>query len=282
MKANNVEEYVPSAFKATNLQVGQPSDLIRPVSQTTVVRRVKLLNIKGKAGRLYKLEFDDVPSAVPVNPKSVMEFGGESVTIEEYIWRAVEKNDLLDLILEPNKSPQATHLWVHIDYLEERPDDSDFSEKDAGLFGMRTKAGEKAERLVARELVATYGHRYPSSRLEGAGVFQITYTGKKKRKPDLVCTACQLHVEAKKRNRDRRYRISHSDGRPFQRENKPDGWHAFVFPDRTIHYVPNKAIITLLRQGYYTAGRDRHDAWADLDSNKVQEVPPPHCNSKLL
>lgn len=231
-----MEDYLPSAFRRSSIRLGAISDLLQPLSQTTVIRKVKLLNIKGKSGHLYKLEFEGLPLPIVVNPQSVMIFGDERVTIEDYIQRVVEKSDFLDLIIEPTKSPQATYLWVHIHYLEEKPSDLTFSEKDAGLFGMRTKSGEKAERRVARDLMTSYGHRYPPEALEGPGVFQITYKGKKKRKPDMVCIICKLHVEVKKRNRDRRFRISHSPSRPFQQENKLSGWHAFVFPEMSIHY----------------------------------------------
>lgn len=274
-----MEEYLPDAFKAIKIRIGQLNDLAQPISQVTVIRSAKLLNIKGKSSPFYKLEFEGLHSPVLVNPKSVMIFGDESVTIENYIRRVVEKNDFLDLIAETNKSPQVTYLWVHIDYLEEKPAGLKFSEKDAGLFGMRTKSGEKAERRVAQDLVTSYGHHYPPELLEGAGVFQITYTGKKKRKPDLVCTACKLHVEVKKRNRDQRFRISHSSGRPFQGENIPDGWHAFVFPDMSIHYLSNSAILNLLNEGHYTAGHDQYDAWADLKADMVKEETPPECKS---
>jgi hypothetical protein len=278
-KADNVEEYLPDAFRATNIRIGQLRDLAQPISQTTVIRSARLLNIKGKPSSLYKLEFEGLPSPVLANPKSVMIFGDERVTIEDYIRRVVEKNDFLDLIAETNKFPQVSYLWVHIEYLEKRPADLKFKEKDAGLFGMRTKSGEKAERRVARNLVASYGHYYPPKLLEGVGVFQITYTGKKKRKPDIVCTACKLHVEVKKRNRDQKFRISHSTGRPFQRENMPDGWHAFVFPDTSIHYLSNGAILNLMNEGHYTVGHDQYDAWADLNADMVKEETPPRCKS---
>jgi hypothetical protein len=272
-----VEEYVPEAYRAIELRVGELNDLIQPVSQTTIIRTAKFLNAKRNPQGLLEFEFEGLSSPILADPNTVMYFAEEYVTIENYLRRVVERNDYLDLIVEPNRTPQVTYLWVHIAYMEARPAKLKFSEKDAGLFCMRTKSGEKAERRVARDLTNTYGHQYPSELREGPGVFQIVYTGKKKRKPDRVCSVCGLQFEVKKRNRDTRFRISHSQGRLFQQENSPDGWHAFVFPDMSIHYLSNRTIIKLIDEGHYVAGHDRYDAWADLDPSNIIEEPPPQC-----
>ncbi len=273
-----MEEYVPEAFRAKELRVGQLTDLIEQVAQTTIVRTAKFLNAKKNSNGLLELEFEGLESPVLADPNGVMQFAEERVTIENYLRRVVERKDYLDLIVEPNRTPQVTYLWVHIAYMEARPAKLKFSEKDAGLFCMRAKSGEKAERRVARDLTNNYGHQYPPELREGPGVFQIMYTGKKNRKPDRVCTVCGLQFEFKKRNRDKRFRISHSQGRPFQQENTPDGWHAFVFPDMSIHYLSNKTIIKLIDEGHYVAGHDKYDAWADLDQSKFIEELPPQCS----
>ncbi|CAH2904349.1 MAG: hypothetical protein PPHEMADM_5339 [uncultured Paraburkholderia sp.] len=139
--------------------------------------------------------------------------------------------------------------WIHIEYVGSLSEAGAFRKKEDGLFAMRTKAGEKAERIVARKLKVDFGHSFSDPMLNSPGFFQIHYADKKDRKPDRICRRCGLTFEVKKRNRDSHYRMSHSVKRPFGSENHPEGWHAFVFRDRSIHFVPNATIAQAIADG---------------------------------
>jgi hypothetical protein len=276
-----MKEYIPASYRNISLIEAEPHTLAGEVAAPTIIRRVKFTGYRRVAGRnTVLLEFEGVPQPIAMNPDGEMFFETESISLNNYLWRVIEYNDVVDIILDPRHSPQMTYLWIHIDYLEEPPTSLSFSRKDDGLFAMRTKSGEKAERLVAKKMVQDFGHSYPSDRLQGSGVFEIRYRDKKTRSQDLTCLRCRLSVEVKKRNKDRRYRISHSNSRPFWRENREDGWHALVFPDMSIHFLSNRSIIDAIGKGRFTSGSDRYDAWADLSQDIVREEDPPFCHKR--
>jgi hypothetical protein len=109
----------------------------------------------------------------------------------------------------------------------------------------------------------------------------IHYRDKKMRKPDSPdrrCTVCGLAIEIKKRNKDRRLRVSHSEARPFISENAADGWHAFVFPDMRPRFVANAAIAAAIAAGRCSVERDRYDSWAEINADAVEFAVPPECS----
>lgn len=83
----------------------------------------------------------------------------------------------------------------------------------------------------------------------------------------------------KKRNKDYHFRVSHSDGRPFESGNElgPKDWHAFVFPDMKPRFVPNALIARAIANGQFTAGHDTYDTWADV-GDAVTAYTPPRCS----
>jgi hypothetical protein len=275
-------DYLPAQYRNVPLVVGEITDLVQRVQQPSIIRNVKLVSRDWNLeSQKLTLGFEGLVQTITVPGDRLMKFGSETISMIEYFRRTVERNDLLDFIIDPTLPDQVAYFWIHIEYIGEKSDTGKFSEKDDGLFALRAKAGEKAERLVVRKLVQDFGHSYPDEITRATGTFQIWYKGKKNRKPDRVCSCCGLAVEVKKRNKDRKYRISHSVHRPFQGENVPGGWHAFVFPDMGIHFVSNRHIYDLLKAGAYSEGADQYDAWVDLNQG-LDETDPPVCNGSQL
>ncbi|MGE0308923.1 MAG: hypothetical protein AB7Q27_24575 [Acidimicrobiia bacterium] len=204
-----------------------------------------------------------------------MQFGDESVSILDYLRRTYERGDLLDFIVDPKEG--VDYVWTHIRYDGTIQDRDTLSLKDDGLFALRAKAGEKAERIVMRHLIETGRHDFPTKAVASPGVFVIHSEGKRQRRPDVTCGRCHLRVEVKKRNRDRRYRVSHSSGRPFASENRPDDWHCFVFPDFTLHFVSNAQLLRAFADGRASSRSDRYDGWADLYG--LRDEVPEQCTT---
>ena len=80
--------------------------------------------------------------------------------------------------------------------------------------------------------------------------------------------------------------MSHSATRPFDRDNPPDGWHAFAFPGGDVAYVPNAQILGAFAEGRFTTGGERHaqtrhpvDTYADIDPDAITPQPLPLCPS---
>ncbi len=222
------------------------------------------------------------PLSVP--RKAVMIFGEERIVAEHYARRIIERDDQIDAVLLPpaNGVFPMLQYWIRIVYAETRPPHLRFSEKDDGMFAMRAKSGEKAERIVARYLRDNGGHIYPISSRESPGYFEIRYTNKKKREPnspDRRCTVCGLSMEIKKRNKDQKFRPSHSEKRPFAIENAPDGWHAFVFADMKPRFVSNAVIAQAIADGRCRLGHDRYDSWAEIDVDAIVFDTPPVCTA---
>jgi len=221
------------------------------------------------------------PVRLAVERSREMVFGDESVTAENYFRRVIERHDHIDGVVtgHPTSSGEMPLevFWIQIRYVGEPGGAPAFSRKDDGLFAMRTKSGEKAERRVTNTLSGNCSHAFPPELHYCPGFFEIRYAGKKNRLPDRVCLNCGLHFEVKKRNRDWHFRISHSEARPFDTENHPSGWHAFVFPDMSVTFLSNTQILFHLQHGNYTMGRDRYDSWAQLDPQAVKPEAPPLC-----
>jgi hypothetical protein len=173
-------------------------------------------------------------------------------------------------------------FWIHIVYVGEPQRAGAFSKKEDGLFAMRAKSGEKAERIVAKQLRDDFGHSFPQAMLATPGYFEIRYDGKKHRKPDRKCLVCGLTFEIKKRNRDRFFRVSHSQHRPFAHENHPTDWHAFVFPDMKPRFMSNAVIANAIASGLFDAGFDKYDSWADIRPEAAFVSAPPSCESGHL
>ena len=267
--------YVPAAYRNAQEHAvlpRNPAQLASPI----LVRSLQLLSWKNEGSSL-RLVVHPAPYHLLAPASGLMALGEEKISMVDYCHRVLELNDYIDVVLDPLRNPlPLSHFWIHIVYegslLGPRP--STF--KDDGQFAMRAKAGEKAERLVAMDLVERFGHQFAPSKLCSPGVFTIRYADKRERQSDLVCQRCGLRVEVKKRNRDRRYRISHSSTRPFHAENPSDGWHAFVWPDFQVAYVPNTDIMRLIETGSFTFGT-QIDTWAELPNHKISAKNPPRC-----
>lgn len=234
----------------------------------------KLSRIKGDA---LWLTNDSGTSSLVIPSKTAMRFGTETISATEYSKRVLEQGDFIDAIINKQVGAifNAEAYWVQIRYRDQPTPGMKFRRKDDGLFAMRAKAGEKAERTVASKLMMQSRHTFESTRTKSPGFFEITYANKKVRKPDLICQSCGLRFEVKKRNRDFNFRISHSRGRPFSGENNADDWHAFVFPDNSVRFVKNREIISEIQSGRAIEGSDKYDTWADVNEAKSEE--PPLC-----
>lgn len=242
----------------------------------SIIRRLPVAGYEKRNGLLL-LKTDALPAPLSIACDAAMTFGTETVTALDYFRRVIENGDMIDAVVQPQVDgafPMATY-WIHIQYVGTPDQAGRYSKKDDGLFAMRTKAGEKGERIVTRLLRDKFGHRFQDGTCDSPGYFEIRYVGKKQRKPDRKCLACGLTFEIKKRNRDEHLRVSHSDVRPFASENSVDGWHAFVFPDMKPRFVPNAAIAQAIADGNFIAGEDRYDKWADVDT--LTPCDPPHC-----
>lgn len=243
-----------------------------------VLRGFRVSELSRIKGDELWLTSDSGTSSLVIPSKTEMRFGSETVSAIEYSKRVLERGDFIDAIInkQANDILNAEAYWIQIRYRDQPDPRMKFRRKDDGLFAMRAKAGEKAERIVASKLMTQSQHTFASTRTESPGFFEITYANKKVRKPDLICQSCGLRFEVKKRNRDFNFRISHSRDRPFSGENNADDWHAFVFPDNTVRFVKNREIILVIQSGRAIEGSDRYDTWADV--NEVKSEAPPLCN----
>lgn len=251
--------------------------------ESVLVRRLKVVALKPFESRLF-LTVEGVKPLLRIDRLELMTFGDESVTAVDYCRQVLERNDLIDAVLlrtHGDDPIQMAYYWIHIQYVGDPSEAGNFSRKDDGLFAWRVKSGEKAERRVANLLRERWGHDFAPSFLKTPGFCEIRYASKKQRKPDLRCSSCGVTFEVKKRNRDRHYRVSHSAARPFDTENRRGGWHAFVFPDmNTIHFVSNLEIADAIRDGRFTPGQDRYDAWAQIQRPANASVAPPLCTGR--
>lgn len=271
-------EYTPAAVAAAEIPQVAPAD-ISGLTDPALVRRLRLIAFHLEDGWL-DLTVDDLDMPLTIRQDHRMVFGGEGISAVDYLRRVLERGDLIDCVAAPPEGGRVplSLFWIHIAYVGQPRDAGDFSKKEDGLFAMRAKAGEKAERIVAKKLQHGFGHSFPPELLDSPGYFEIRYDSeKKRRKPDRRCLVCGLTFEIKKRNRDHRFRVSHSDGRPFAAENKPDGWHAFVFPDMKPRFMSNKVIADAIALGLFDPGSDEYDSWADIRPNAVAVSDPPQC-----
>lgn len=271
-------EYTPAAVAAAAMQQATPADL-QSLTGSALVRRLRLTAFDLDDGWL-DLTVDGLEMPLTIRQQHRMVFGGEGISALDYLRRVLERGDLIDCIAGPMDAGRIplTLFWIHIVYVGQPKDAGDFSKKEDGLFAMRAKAGEKAERIVAKKLHHNFGHSFPPDLLATPGHFEIRYDStKKRRKPDRRCLVCGLTFEIKKRNRDHRFRVSHSDNRPFAAENKPDGWHAFVFPDMKPRFMSNKVIADAIALGHFDPGSDEYDSWADIRPDAVAVCDPPQC-----
>jgi hypothetical protein len=268
-------EYTPAEIQRMGIGErlpGEAETLVGP----SIIRRLRATEFKAQNGLLF-ITAEPLRFPLVIACRSLMTFGTESIMALEYFRRVIERDDIIDAVVSSpaHGSIPIQIFWIRIEYVGTPPAAGAFSKKDDGLFAMRAKAGEKAERVVTRLLRDTFGHRYPDGMCDSPGFFEIRYAGKKTRKPDRRCLTCGLTLEIKKRNKDEHFRVSHSAGRPFASENAPAGWHAFVFPDMTPRFLPNTAIAQAIAQGHHRPGSDRYDSWADVDS--LVSSDPPYC-----
>lgn len=268
-------EYTPAIFRGNHLKETTLANIAHG-THPILVRRIRLIGARTHNGFLL-LDAQSLEKPLSIATDAVMRFGTESITALHYFQRVIERYDLIDVIIlsaVANIIPIQT-FWIHIEYVDNRRDTGMFSQKDDGLFALRTKSGEKAERVVTYLLSNTYGHHFDSRLYESPGFFQIRYTGKKHRTPDRRCLQCHITFEVKKRNKDHHFRVSHSQQRPFTSENNLTGWHAFVFPDMTVHFVPNALIAQAIMSNQGRPGHDRYDQWMDVDH--LTSLQPPLC-----
>lgn len=255
------------------------SGLLGAPDAVSVVRALTLERITRRPGTDHLgLHVAGVDRPLQIDSNRTISFGcgpRESVPVHEYIRRVIERGDLIDVAVLPSQPYTLDSFWMNIVY--EGSPSSFFVRKDDGLFAYRAKSGEKAERRAGYDLRDTAGHPFPDTLLQPPGPFTIRFGDKRQRKPDLRCPRCGLLFEVKKRNADRKYRVSHSAERPFTSENAPNGWHAFVFPDYEIHYLPNSAIAEAIGSGHARIEKDRYDSYAELAPYIVRPSPPPSC-----
>jgi|SRR5579859_2968224 len=248
--------------------------------QPVLVRRLKLTNIVPHQGSIFFYS-ESLPMPLSISESKTLVFGGEEITALEYCYRVLEIGDMIDAVLAAPTTDQIPiqTFWIHVVYVGQPSQAGIYSKKEDGLFAMRTKAGEKAERLVARRLRDNCGHSFPNELCETPGFFEIRYEGKRNRKPDRRCLSCGLTFEVKKRNKDRLFRVSHSNERQFAAENAASGWHAFVFPDCSIHFITNQMLAQAISTGRFSAGKDRYDTWAEINPDAIVVSSPPVCPS---
>ena len=271
-------EYTPEEVQRLGL-VEKPASQAGMLTGPAIIRRLPLTDRRVINGEL-QMTTSALPAPMCLAADHPMQFGAETIEAREYFKRVIEKGDLVDAAIYPQENggfPTISY-WIHIDYIGTPSAAGWYSKKDDGLFAMRAKAGEKAERRVTNLLRDEFGHQFPSALHFSPGVFQIYYKGKRQRKPDRICLTCGLTVEVKKRNKDYHYRVSHSSLRPFASENDigPLDWHAFVFPDMSMDFVPNALIAQAIANNQFTPGSDNFDSWADVDG-AVSHQEPPSC-----
>lgn len=275
-------EYTPESVRLMSVQETLPEALVS-ATDLVLVRRLKLVKFnRQRLGDFVRLDLlaDGLswPMSIPAGQE--MSFGGERIRALEYLKRVLEFGDMVDAVVGPIREGgiPVKMFWIHIEYVGSPKDAGSFSRKEDGLFAMRAKAGEKAERVVAKLLRDDYGHVFTEGMCDTPGFFEIRYDKtKRQRKPDRKCLACGLSFEVKKRNRDEYFRVSHSRSRPFDDENGLKGWHAFVFPDMKVKFVRNIAIAEAVRNGCFTEGSDSYDTWADIDPEAISVSEPPMC-----
>jgi hypothetical protein len=252
-------DYIPAEVKRLKLPECAFAEANR-LAGPAIIRRVPIRGVE-KRGEMLVLKTDALEAPLSIEMDAKMKFDRETVTAMTYFTRVIEPGDMIDAVVLPqgNGVFPMTFFWIHIQYVGTPSEKDQFRKKEDGLFALRTKAGEKGERLVTRQLRDKFGHSFPPGTCDSPGYFEIRYAGKKMRKPDRKCSACGMTFEIKRRNKDKHLRVSHSDGRPFASENALDGWHAFVFPDMTPHFLPNAAIAQAIADGNFIAGDDGCD-----------------------
>ena len=153
--------------------------------ESVLVRRICVTRARTQNGFLL-LNAKSFEKPLSIAGDTLMRFGTESITALNYFKRVIERYDLVDAVVLPTTGDviPIKVFWTHIEYLDNRSNIGTFSQKDDGLFAMRTKSGEKAERVVTHLLSDTYGHQFDSSLYKSPGFFAIQYSGKKHRKPD--------------------------------------------------------------------------------------------------
>ena len=260
-------KYTPKRFREQRLLEKSPEEagaLTRPV----IIRRLHVREFE-VGDDFLTITTRQLALPLRIAKDKKMAFGSETVTATEYFRRVIERDDVIDAVVLP---PDGTAFpvecyWIHIAYVGDPAQAGPFSQKDDGLFALRTKAGEKGERIATKSLRDKFGHSFPEGMYRSPGYFEIRYAGKKERKPDRRCLTCGLTFEIKKRNRDKHLRVSHSRARPFESENSRDGWHAFVFCDMVPRFVSNAAIAQAISEGKDKPGQDRYDRWTDVDDS---------------
>lgn len=275
-------EYTPSEIRQQNIEEMDRARLNEINRAPGIFRQLRATEARKDVEHLL-LTVSEVDQPLKIPSRLTMTFGTETITAENYARRVIERDDQIEAVLGPSSGGffPMYYYWIRIVYVGRPLNPASYSKKDDGLFAMRAKSGEKAERIVARHLRDNGGHIYPINSRESPGYFEIRYIGKQKREPgnpDRRCTVCGLSIEIKKRNKDQRFRVSHSEGRPFCTEHAMDGWHAFVFPDMKPRFVANEAIARLIAAGQHRPGRDAYDSWADLDPAMVTIASPPACS----
>ncbi|MDM0032851.1 hypothetical protein QTI33_12025 [Variovorax sp. J22P271] len=271
-------EYTPSTIFGIEKC---PRDDIFSLVKPALIRGLRIDDFSTNDGWL-QLRLQEFDGSLIIRRDHRLFFGTEWVTAIEYLKRVLERGDLIDAVAHPAQDGfvPIDFFWIHIVYIGTPQHAGIFSQKEDGLFAMRAKAGEKAERIVARMLRDRSGHSFDARLLQTPGYFEIKYDEtKRQRRPDLECARCGLTFEIKKRNRDTRFRVSHSSVRPFLSENSPLGWHAFVFPDMKPRFLSNAAIADAIDSGNFIAGADQHDLWADVHGDKIKEMQPPTCTA---
>ncbi len=276
--------YTPRAVLDLALPILEKS-AINPGMPRAIVRSLQLIGRRwDESKRFLILEIEGLSVRIWINAEQPMLIGDKPISAVDYFRRVIERNDRVDIVtaaVQPIPDAVVADMyWIEIQYLGmPREGENMLRYKEDGMFALRTKAGEKAERRAARVLSDSYGHTFPKETSESPGCFQIYYEGKRERKVDRVCLACGMKVEVKKRNTDEYFRVSHSTRRPFETENSPDGWHAFVFADLNPRFVPNTQILDALASGQFRQGGDEYDEYAQIFPSAVQAVEPPRCSN---
>jgi hypothetical protein len=272
-------EYTPRSVLGKGLPEALAVDVGNLVSPA-IVRRLRTTHAWTRQRKLLVIGIESLSAPVAIPCGRELVFGNETIAAREYFRRVIERGDMIDAVISPARDAvfPMTCFWVRIEFVGEPRDAGNYSKKDDGLFAMRAKAGEKAERVVARHLRDNLQHRFTAGMCDSPGFFEIRYAGKKTRRPDRKCTTCGLTFEVKKRNKDEKFRVSHSALRPFSTENALDGWHAFVFPDMKPRFVANAVIAQAIEAGRCEPGYDEYDVWVDINDDAIALSEPPRCS----
>lgn len=281
--------YTPAQFADLESRPGKDLQTAAQAGGAAILRSLQVVGVEMRRYRADGRPFlfigiDEPPGQLAIPSDEMMVFGSETLTAREYFTRVIEPGDRIDVVVSADQHASQAVLiaayWIEIRYAQATPPQGRSSYKEDGLFALRTKSGEKAERLATRLLVDHCGHAFAIPHAtQSPGFFEIRYERKARRDVDRTCQRCGIEFEIKKRNKDRRFRVSHSESRPFGRENKPSGWHAFVFPDMTVHFVPNEQILEAMEAGRFQAGSDSYDSWAEIYPAAIKPCPPPVCAS---